>query len=171
VQLIPHAGVLPLAQPPPRGVPGTASQLGGQIAPATTGLEHEQDPLQRGAVVDPRSPTRTACRRGRRDPRLDQLPQPILDQPLPLHPRHTGDDQRSVTEDHVATHLVLRPGTKYRRWPRAVAGQREATTIDSVGRSPRNRYRVFAPYLDSLALRHDPTRTMCNYDEASSSTP
>jgi hypothetical protein len=42
VQPVPYAAVLPLAQPTPRGMPGTAPQLLGQGSPAAAGVEHEQ---------------------------------------------------------------------------------------------------------------------------------
>jgi hypothetical protein len=47
-------------------------------------VEHEQDALERGAVLDRRSTTGAARGWPWRDQRLDQLPQPIIDQPLLL---------------------------------------------------------------------------------------
>ena len=66
VQPVPHASVLPLAQPPPRRVPGTAAQLRRQVPPAAAGVEHEQDPLSaarssiRGRPPGPRGAARAA---------------------------------------------------------------------------------------------------------------
>ena len=45
-----------------------------------------------------------------RDQWLHQLPKPVSDQPLLLRSRHDRDDQPTATEDHAATHHVLRPG-------------------------------------------------------------
>lgn len=87
-QPVPHAGVLPFAQPPPRGVPGPTAQLRREVPPPAAGIEHEQDPFQSGPVVDPRSPTRTTRYWPGRDQRFDQFSEPILD-PLMLHvPRY-----------------------------------------------------------------------------------
>ncbi len=84
---------------------------GGQVAPATAGVEDEQDALQRGAVVDARAATGSLRRRPRRDQGLEQLPQPIIDQPLLSRPRH---DQRLDLARRGAsrsdTPWVLRPG-------------------------------------------------------------
>jgi hypothetical protein len=74
MQPVPDPGGLPLPQPPPRSVPGPAAKLRGQVPPPAAGVQHEQDPLQRGPVLDPRAPTRTAGRRAGRDQRLEQLP-------------------------------------------------------------------------------------------------
>jgi hypothetical protein len=44
-----------------------AGELLGQVSPPAAGVEHEQDPLERGAVVDPWPPTRPPRRRPRRE--------------------------------------------------------------------------------------------------------
>jgi diacylglycerol O-acyltransferase len=75
-------------------VPRSAAQLWWQVSPPAAGVEHEQDPLQGGPVIDPWSSTRPTSHCTWRDQRLDQLPEPILDQPLLLRPRH--DRRRST---------------------------------------------------------------------------
>jgi hypothetical protein len=51
-------------------------------------VSSEQDPFERGSVVDPRASARAARCRPRRDQRLDQFPEPVRDQPLLLASRH-----------------------------------------------------------------------------------
>jgi hypothetical protein len=81
-------------------VPGPAAQLFGEVAlfgkvaPATAGVEHQQDPFECGPVIDPRPPARTPRHRAARNQRLDQFPEPILDSPLLLAVRH--DRRRST---------------------------------------------------------------------------
>ena len=96
MQAVPDAGVLPLAQSAPGGVPGSAAQLLGQVPPAAAGVEDKQDPFQRGPILDPGPPTRATRRWPGRDQRLDQFPESILDQPLLPAPRH---DRRRSTID------------------------------------------------------------------------
>src|ERR1043165_4740419 len=49
-------------------------------SPAAAGIEHEQDPLQRGTVIDPGPPTRTARPWSGRDQGFDQRPEPVRSQ-------------------------------------------------------------------------------------------
>ena len=103
VQPVPHPGLLPSSQPPPRGVPGAVAQLPRQVTPMTAGVQHEQDARQRGPLIDPRPPSRPAGRRSRRKQRLDQLPQPIFDQPpLPRRRRH-GRTRSSINNRRSRT--------------------------------------------------------------------
>lgn len=86
VQLFPHSGFLPIAQPAPGGVPGSATELCGRVPQPAPGMEHEKDALQGGTVIDPQPPTRNP----RRDQRSDQLSQPVIDHPLMLPRDHAG---------------------------------------------------------------------------------
>jgi hypothetical protein len=83
LQPVPRTGVLP-GPSPPGGVPGTAPELRGKVAPPATGAQHEQDAFQRGTIIDPRTPTRTSRSRPSREQRPNQLPEPVVNEsPLP----------------------------------------------------------------------------------------
>ena len=56
--------------------------LCGQVTPSTAGAQHEQDPFQCRAILDPWSATRPAWSWARREQRLDQLPEPVVDESL-----------------------------------------------------------------------------------------
>jgi hypothetical protein len=60
----------------------------GQLSPAAAVVEPGQDPFERCPAIDAESPTRTARHRTRRNQRLDQLTEPILDPLLLLAVRH-----------------------------------------------------------------------------------
>lgn len=64
MQSVPLVGVLPLATAAARCA-RNRSQLLGQIPPPAARVEHEQDPFQRGTVIDPRLPTRPSSAAGR----------------------------------------------------------------------------------------------------------
>src|SRR3712207_182498 len=53
VHLVEHAGIRPLAHPPPAGPPRAVAQLGGQLGPTDPGGQHEGDALEHIAVGDP----------------------------------------------------------------------------------------------------------------------
>jgi hypothetical protein len=111
MELVPDAGGLPGAQATPGGVSGAGAECRGQVAPAAAGIEHEQDAFKRGAVVDRRSSTRPTRWWPGRDQRLEQVPQPIIDQPLLLRPRHDERlDLAQLRERGSDTPGVLRPG-------------------------------------------------------------
>ena len=55
MQLLPDAGLLPLAQPAPAGHPRAAAHLLRQVLPGDPRLQHEQDPGQHLPVLDPLS--------------------------------------------------------------------------------------------------------------------
>jgi hypothetical protein len=79
--------------------------------PATPGVEHEQDALERRSVLDRRPSIRPARWWPRREQRLEQLPQPIIDQPLLLGRRH--DQRLDLVPSALPrndTPRVLRPG-------------------------------------------------------------
>jgi hypothetical protein len=53
MELLPHAGVLPVAQAPPAGDRAAAADLvGGQQPPGDAGAQLVDDAGQRGAVID-----------------------------------------------------------------------------------------------------------------------
>ena len=53
VELLPHAGALPVTQPPPAGDGAAAAELaGGEQPPGDAGVELVDDAGQRGAIVD-----------------------------------------------------------------------------------------------------------------------
>ncbi len=91
-------------------------------------IQVAQDPCQRGPVIDPRPPTRTTGGRGgingsiRSQRRSSTIHCCLL--------FATADhDQRSAAQDHVATHLVLRPGLRV-----DVARRRKKAMVRSNGR-------------------------------------
>lgn len=89
VQLLPDSGLLPLAQSAPGDVPGSASQGWGQVPPLVPGVQHEQDALQSGTVIDARSSARASGQWLGRAQRNHQLPQTVIDL-LRLRRRHAG---------------------------------------------------------------------------------
>ena len=76
------AGV-PVPQPPPAGHPRAVAQLLRQELPRDAGVQHEQDPAQRLAVIQPPPSRMPEPALGLRQQRLDQLPQAVLDLPRP----------------------------------------------------------------------------------------
>ena len=52
VQPLPNPRLLPRAQPPPRRHPTTKAELLRQMLPADPRVQHEQDPLQRKAIIN-----------------------------------------------------------------------------------------------------------------------
>jgi hypothetical protein len=73
VELLPHAGVLPVAQPPPAGDRAAAAELaGGQQPPGDAGAQLIDDAGQAGAVVDAWAAAVAGWRGGQQ--RLDGLP-------------------------------------------------------------------------------------------------
>jgi hypothetical protein len=110
VQPVPHAGVLPLAQPSPRGVSGSAPQLLGQA--------RQRQPVSRTNKI-PSSAARSSIRGRPPGPRgagRGGIKGSISSQSRSSTKRccmllaTTGDDQRSAAQHHATTHLVLRPG-------------------------------------------------------------
>lgn len=90
VQLVPHPGSLPAAQPAPAGHPRPAAQLERQRVPRDPSGQYEHDPGQRGPIRHAR-PTRppTPRRRWRGDQGFDQRPELVADQSLYTRsPRH-----------------------------------------------------------------------------------
>ena len=88
VQPLPHADFLPRSQSAPGRHPAPEPELGRQMLPADTGVEHEQDPLQHEPVIK-----RLAARVAKpplpqRQQRLDPLPQPIRHIPRLRPHRH-----------------------------------------------------------------------------------
>jgi len=81
VELLEHAGLVPVAQASPTGHPTTATHLGGQVFPANAGLEDKEDAGEAGAIVNRLSPA-FGPRRVWRQQRLDDLPKFIRDQRL-----------------------------------------------------------------------------------------
>ncbi|CAA9554149.1 MAG: hypothetical protein AVDCRST_MAG19-1075, partial [uncultured Thermomicrobiales bacterium] len=76
VDAVPHPGRLPVAQAAPAGHPRPAPQLLGQHLPGDAGLEHEDDPGQRGAIRHARSAALGLRRLGRQQ-RGDDGPQVV----------------------------------------------------------------------------------------------
>jgi hypothetical protein len=52
MQPLPHAGFLPIAQPPPAGRAAAASECFGHEPPGAPRPQHEDDATQRGAIRD-----------------------------------------------------------------------------------------------------------------------
>jgi hypothetical protein len=52
VQLLPNPGLLPLAQPPPAGHSRAIAELGRQVAPGDSGVQDEEDSVQRRPVIE-----------------------------------------------------------------------------------------------------------------------
>jgi hypothetical protein len=67
VQPPPHPLELPVTQPPPARHPTSAPHLSWQILPADPRTQHEEDPRQRGTMVDGRAPTARPRLRGWND--------------------------------------------------------------------------------------------------------
>ncbi len=84
MQLLPDAGLLPVAQPPPAGRPAAAAELGGQHPPGAAGPQDEDDAGQRDAV---RHAGSAALGLGRLYGKegFDRLPEVVGDQRLVLH--------------------------------------------------------------------------------------
>jgi hypothetical protein len=84
VELLPHAGALPVPQPPPTGDGAAAAELaGGEQPPGDAGVELVDDPGQRGAIVDAGSAAVAAW--WWRQERLDGLPEVVGDEGLDGH--------------------------------------------------------------------------------------
>lgn len=73
VQAVPHAGRLPVAEPPPTGHPTPPAQFGGQVLPGDARLEHEQDARQTRPIRNAGATTSRFGRLGRQQ-RLDDSP-------------------------------------------------------------------------------------------------
>ena len=59
MQLLPHTRLLPLAEAPVTGRTRAEAKLKRQVSPRDPRVQHEQDPLQRGPIIEP-LPTRMA---------------------------------------------------------------------------------------------------------------
>ena len=81
VQLLEHAGLVPVTQASPTGHAAAAAHLHRQIFPADTGLEDKEDAGEAGAIVDRLAPA-FGSRRVRWQQRFDNLPEFIRDQGL-----------------------------------------------------------------------------------------
>jgi hypothetical protein len=86
---LPHPGLLPVAQAPPRGHARTA-QLTRKMPPRDPGHQHGHDRVERHAIGHPRP----ACRRrlDRRQQRLDGLP----------HSSRTSNATTTSAQPHVS---------------------------------------------------------------------
>ncbi|GAA0965541.1 hypothetical protein GCM10009550_65990 [Actinocorallia libanotica] len=84
VQGVPHAGLVPVPQPAPTGHARAEPQLTGQELPADPGVQHEQDPAQDFAVVQPVTARMVSAPLDLRQQRLDPLPQPVGNDPRGL---------------------------------------------------------------------------------------
>src|SRR5262249_57325402 len=81
VQPLPHARLLPVAQPPPRSHPAAEAELLRQMLPADPRMQHEQDPLQYEPIIQRLATRITKPARLLRQHRLDPPPCPIPDPP------------------------------------------------------------------------------------------
>ena len=88
MQPLPDAGLLPGPQPPPRDHPTAEPELLRQMLPADPGVQDEQDPLQRQAVIERLTTRMAEAPRLARQQRLDPLPQPVRHLPRPRPHRH-----------------------------------------------------------------------------------
>ena len=101
VQTLPHAGLLPLAQPPPARHTRAIAKLRRQVVPRDPRVQHVQDPVQRLAVIKPVAARVPEAARHDRDQRLNHLPQLIryLDQ------RHLHLQQSTTSTGSFDTRL------------------------------------------------------------------
>lgn len=110
VQLLPHAALLPAAQPTPAGHPRAEAQLLRQELPPDPGLQHEQDPAHGPALVKPLASGIAVAPLHYREQRFNPLPQPVLDFPRSAlhHPRsrrtrpHPGREVHDHLPDRAA---------------------------------------------------------------------
>jgi hypothetical protein len=84
----PHARLLPLDHPPIAGRAGAEAELERQMPPRDPRVEHEQNPLQRGAIIEPLSTRVTETALDPRQLRRDARPEPIRHDPRPNSHRH-----------------------------------------------------------------------------------
>ncbi len=149
VQPVPHAGVAPLPQPPPSGVPRTEPELGRQVAPATSSDQDEQDPSRayrpgtRGRPPGPRAAghggssgsssaqSRSSTSRPRRgsnprrhDPRRSTTPAPA-DGSDTLQGSETKSWQVIEPDRHPGSAELAKPVTGRRGGHRNLRGQTE----------------------------------------------
>src|SRR3954447_24341612 len=94
MQRVPHTGLLPVAQPPPRRDPGAVAVLLRQVLPRDPRVQHVQDPVEDQPVGDRLAPRVAPPPRTDRDQRFDLGPQLVID----LEPgRHLHDPRSSTT--------------------------------------------------------------------------
>src|SRR5512135_1763474 len=106
VHAVEHAGLGPLAHPPPAGPARPVVQLGRQPGPADAGGQHEGDALEHIAVGDPRAAGASMHRRRlRQDQRLDQRPQLAADQPGRRERRRRGHARQAAPNPQGGTEL------------------------------------------------------------------
>jgi len=106
VQRTPHPGLMPVAQPAPAGHARAEAEFLGQELPWDRGVEHEQDPAQRLAVIQPPTAGMPEPALDHRQQRLDPLPQAVLDLPR-LRPRHTNPQTDDPTSERDQTTLKI----------------------------------------------------------------
>src|SRR5438876_3448336 len=80
MQLLPDAGLVPVAQTPPAGHAGAEAELLRQPLPSNPGGEHEQDPVQHLAVVEWPAAGIAVAPGPWWEERPDQLPQLVVNQ-------------------------------------------------------------------------------------------
>jgi hypothetical protein len=94
VQRVPHAGLLPVTQSPPRRDPGAVAVLLGQVLPRDPRVQHMQDPVEHQPIGQWLAPRIAPPTPTNRDQRLDLGPPLVID----LEPgRHLHDPRSSTT--------------------------------------------------------------------------
>jgi hypothetical protein len=78
VQLLPDAGLLPVAEATPTGHAGTEAKLLRKSLPGYSGREYEQDSVKHLAVVDPFATWMTMAPGSSRQQWLDQFPELVV---------------------------------------------------------------------------------------------
>ena len=117
-------GRLPVAQPSPAGHTRTGAHSLGQARPGDAGAEHEDDALERLAVVQ-RRPAAPRARRSGGEQGRDQRPQRIGDERFSHPPRLTATASRGRFRYALLAAGMLRPmpvarsGPGRRGWRRA----------------------------------------------------
>lgn len=105
MNLLPHAGLLPVAQPTPAGHAATAAHLLREILPGDTGLEYEQDTGPCLAVFD-RLATPFGPRFWWGSTGFDEFPEFVREQ-LPGHESVLHDHQQIRIAAHSSAHPFI----------------------------------------------------------------